>query len=181
VFREKNLFEARMIPTPPRNYPLRPEMTHLWLEMTVHACKWSMRPGGRYLTPAKRSKKWLLDIFSPFIFYFFFKLNPPLFTSEGLCHIFSILFHLSFYSTYSLRGKYTTYTKRSKTTTRMVTVLDLVSQIRDVVLVRRTFSSGKPQGVGILEWGGDGDGEISLRATWDQGGRDPITQRRVSK
>jgi hypothetical protein len=32
-------------------------------------------------------------------------------------------------------------------------VLDLVSQIRDVVLARRIFSSGKPQGVGILEWG----------------------------
>ncbi len=63
----------------------------------------------------------------------------------------------------------------------ILAVLDLVSQIRDVVLVRRTFSSGKPQGVGILEWGGDGDGEISLRATWDQGGRDPITPRRVSK
>ncbi len=62
-----------------------------------------------------------------------------------------------------------------------IIVLDLVSQIRDVVLARRTFSSGKPQGVGILEWGGDGDGEISLRATWDQGGRDPITSRRVSK
>jgi hypothetical protein len=37
---------------------------------------------------------------------------------------------------------------------------------------------GKPQGVGISEWGADGeqmgrDGndEISLRATWDQGGR----------
>jgi hypothetical protein len=30
-------------------------------------------------------------------------------------------------------------------------------------------------------WGGDEDGEISLRATWDQGGRDPITSRRVSK
>jgi hypothetical protein len=43
------------------------------------------------------------------------------------------------------------------------------------------LSSGKPQGVGILEWGGDGNGDISLRATWDQGGRDPITSRRVSK
>ncbi len=29
------------------------------------------------------------------------------------------------------------------------------------------------------EWGGDGNGEISSRATWDQGGRDPITARRV--
>jgi hypothetical protein len=62
-----------------------------------------------------------------------------------------------------------------------IIVLDLVSQIRDVILVRHTFSSGKPQGVRILEWGGDGDGEISLRATWDQGGWDPITARRVSK
>jgi hypothetical protein len=29
--------------------------------------------------------------------------------------------------------------------------------------------------------GGDGDEEISLRVTWDQGGRDPITARRDSK
>jgi hypothetical protein len=41
---------------------------------------------------------------------------------------------------------------------RVISVLDLVSQICDVVLVRRTFSSGKPQGVGILEWGGNGEG-----------------------
>jgi hypothetical protein len=63
------------------------------------------------------------------------------------------------------------------------TVLDLVSQVRDVVLVMCTFSSGKPQGVRILERGvygeGDGNGEISLRATWDRGGQDPITARRV--
>ncbi len=63
------------------------------------------------------------------------------------------------------------------------TVLDLVSQIRDVILVRCIFSSGKPQGVRILEWGvygeGDGNGEISLQATWDRGGQDPITARRV--
>jgi hypothetical protein len=39
-----------------------------------------------------------------------------------------------------------------------VIVLDLVSQIRDVVLARCTFSSGKPQGVGILEWGGNAEG-----------------------
>ena len=56
-----------------------------------------------------------------------------------------------------------------------VYVLDLVSQICDVVLVRRTFSSGKPQGVRILEWGvyepGEGNGEVSLRATWERGGR----------
>jgi hypothetical protein len=62
-------------------------------------------------------------------------------------------------------------------------VLDLVSQVHDVVLVMCIFSSGKPQGVGILERGvygeGDGNGEISLRATWDQSGQDPITARRV--
>jgi hypothetical protein len=60
-------------------------------------------------------------------------------------------------------------------------VPDLASRIRDVVLVRRIFNLGKPQGVGNLEWGGDGKGETSLRAIWDQGGRDPITPRRVSK
>jgi hypothetical protein len=49
-------------------------------------------------------------------------------------------------------------------------------------LSKGAFSSGKPQGVGISEWGengGDGSGEISLRATWDQGGWDPTTARRV--
>jgi hypothetical protein len=63
-----------------------------------------------------------------------------------------------------------------------VSVLDLVSQIRDVVLVRCIFNSGNPRGWDFgmgREWGGDGNGEISLRATWDQGGRDPITARRV--
>jgi hypothetical protein len=30
-------------------------------------------------------------------------------------------------------------------------VLDLVSQVRDVVLIECIFSSGRPQGVGILE------------------------------
>jgi hypothetical protein len=28
-----------------------------------------------------------------------------------------------------------------------------------------------------LEWGGMGVGEVSLRATWDQGGRDRTTQK----
>jgi hypothetical protein len=64
-----------------------------------------------------------------------------------------------------------------------VNVLDLVSQVRDVVLLMCIFSSGKPQGVGILERGvygeGDGNGEISLRATWDQVGQDPIAAGRV--
>jgi hypothetical protein len=31
------------------------------------------------------------------------------------------------------------------------------------------------------EWGGVEKGEVSLRVTWDQGGRDPIMPRRVSK
>jgi hypothetical protein len=35
---------------------------------------------------------------------------------------------------------------------------------------------GKPGGVGKLEWGGNGEGEVSLRATWGQGGRDRTTQ-----
>ncbi len=65
----------------------------------------------------------------------------------------------------------------------VVSVLDLVTQFRDVVFVRCIFSSGKPQGVGILERGVYGvewgNGEISLRATWERGGRDPITARRV--
>jgi hypothetical protein len=33
---------------------------------------------------------------------------------------------------------------------------------RDVVLVRRTIDLD----VGNFEWGGDGKGEVSLRATW---------------
>jgi hypothetical protein len=56
---------------------------------------------------------------------------------------------------------------------------------RDVVLVRRMFSSGKPRGVRNLEWGGSGEGmergKVSFRVTWGQGGRDPIMPRRVSK
>jgi hypothetical protein len=62
-----------------------------------------------------------------------------------------------------------------------VTVLDLGSRDRNVVLVRRTISSGKPRGgreFGMgREWGGDGKGEVSLRATWGQGGQDRITPK----
>ncbi len=36
---------------------------------------------------------------------------------------------------------------------------------------------GKPRGVGKLEWGGNGEGEVSLRAAWDQGGWDPTTKK----
>ncbi len=45
------------------------------------------------------------------------------------------------------------------------------SQGRDVVLVGRTIDLGKPRGVGKLEWGRNGEGEVNLPATWDQGGR----------
>jgi hypothetical protein len=34
-------------------------------------------------------------------------------------------------------------------------------------------------GVGNLEWGGDGEGEVSLKATWGQGGQDRITPKEV--
>jgi hypothetical protein len=41
---------------------------------------------------------------------------------------------------------------------------------------------GKPEkGCWELEWGGAEEGEVSLQVTWDQGGRDPIMPRRVSK
>jgi hypothetical protein len=52
------------------------------------------------------------------------------------------------------------------------------SQCCDVVLVKGCINLGKPQGVGICEWETDGEQKgrngnegISLRATWDQGGR----------
>jgi hypothetical protein len=44
---------------------------------------------------------------------------------------------------------------------------------RDVVLVRRTIKLGCLEGMGIWnggEWGGTGEREVSLPATWDQGG-----------
>jgi hypothetical protein len=43
-------------------------------------------------------------------------------------------------------------------------VPDLASRIRDVVLIRRIFSSGKPRGVGI--WDGEGMGR-----GWKGGGK----------
>jgi hypothetical protein len=51
-----------------------------------------------------------------------------------------------------------------------VPVLDLVSQVHDVVLVRCIFSSGKPQGVGILEWGVYGEGMEMGRSVYEQPG-----------
>jgi hypothetical protein len=51
----------------------------------------------------------------------------------------------------------------------------------DVVVVRRTINLGYWEfGMG-RDWGGVEKGEVSLQATWDQGGRDPITPRKVSK
>ncbi len=50
------------------------------------------------------------------------------------------------------------------------------SRDHDVILIGRTIKLGMPRGDGNLEWGGDGEGEVSLRATWDQGGRDRTTQ-----
>jgi hypothetical protein len=63
-------------------------------------------------------------------------------------------------------------------------VPDIRSRDHEVVVVRRTINLG----TGNLEWGGNGEGmgrvekgEVSLQVTGDQGGRDPITARRVSK
>jgi hypothetical protein len=60
-------------------------------------------------------------------------------------------------------------------------VPDLGSRDRNVVFVRRTFSSGKPRGGREFgkgrEWGGDGKGEVSSRVTWGQGGQDRITPK----
>ncbi len=57
----------------------------------------------------------------------------------------------------------------------VLTVLDLVSQVRDVVLMSVYLDLGNPGGVGILGWGlyeqWEGNGEFSLRATWERGGR----------
>jgi hypothetical protein len=49
-------------------------------------------------------------------------------------------------------------------------VLDLVTQVRDVVFLKCIFSSGKPQGVGISEWGVYGwSGEMG-RSVYEQPG-----------
>jgi hypothetical protein len=49
------------------------------------------------------------------------------------------------------------------------------SRDRDAVLVRRTIDLGCWEfGMG-KEGGGDGEGEVSFRATWGQGGQDRIT------
>ncbi len=58
----------------------------------------------------------------------------------------------------------------SRVTLQMMSVLDLVSQVRDVVLVICIFSSGKPQGVGILEWEYMGKGMETGRSVYEQPG-----------
>jgi hypothetical protein len=54
-------------------------------------------------------------------------------------------------------------------------VLDLVSQVRDVILMSVYLDLGNPGGVGFWDEGvyeqGEGNGESSLRATWVRGGR----------
>jgi hypothetical protein len=58
-------------------------------------------------------------------------------------------------------------------------VPDLGSRDRDVVLVRRRACWGNPKGGQEFGMGRDwgGFGEISLRATWDQGGQNRITPK----
>jgi hypothetical protein len=52
----------------------------------------------------------------------------------------------------------------------LIIVLDLVTQVRDVVFVKCIFSSVKPQGVGISEWGVYGwSGEMG-RSVYEQPG-----------
>ncbi len=59
-------------------------------------------------------------------------------------------------------------------------VPDKRSRVHEVVVVRRLLTwilgiwSG--EGMGRVE-----QGEVSLSATWDQSGQDPVTARRVSK
>jgi hypothetical protein len=55
------------------------------------------------------------------------------------------------------------------------------SRVYDVVLVRLTINLGYWEFGMVREWGGVEEGEVSLQVTWGQGGRDPITPRRVSK
>jgi hypothetical protein len=55
------------------------------------------------------------------------------------------------------------------------------SRDHDVVVAKRIINLGHWEfGMG-REWGGVEKGEVSLRVTWYQGGRDPITPRRVFK
>jgi hypothetical protein len=59
-------------------------------------------------------------------------------------------------------------------------VPDKRSRILEVVVVRRILAGYWEFGV-EREWGRVEKGEVSLQATWDRGGQDPVTARRVSK
>jgi hypothetical protein len=54
-------------------------------------------------------------------------------------------------------------------------VLDLVSQVRNVILMNVYLDLENPGGSGFWSGGvyepGEGNGEVSLRATWVQGGQ----------
>jgi hypothetical protein len=62
-----------------------------------------------------------------------------------------------------------------------ISIIDIVpdpgSRDRDVVLVSAGLLGKPERGVGNLGWGGDEKGEVSLRATWDQGGQGRITPK----
>jgi hypothetical protein len=53
----------------------------------------------------------------------------------------------------------------------VVSVRELVGQVRNVVVMNVYLDLGNPGGVGILGKGvyepGEGNGEVSLRATWE--------------
>jgi hypothetical protein len=55
-----------------------------------------------------------------------------------------------------------------------VPVRELVGRVRNVVLMNVYLDLGNPGGVGISGKGvyepGEGNGEVSLRATWERGG-----------
>ncbi len=51
-----------------------------------------------------------------------------------------------------------------------ISVPDHASRIRDVVLVRRVFSSGNPRGAGNLGWGGNGEGMERGGSVYEQPG-----------
>ncbi len=50
-------------------------------------------------------------------------------------------------------------------------MLDLVSQIRDVVLMNVYLDLGNPRGSGFWNEGHMNKGRVILRATWERGGR----------
>jgi hypothetical protein len=55
-------------------------------------------------------------------------------------------------------------------------VLDLVSQVRDAILMNVYLDVGNPRGSGFWNEGyvyeqGEGNEEFSLQATWERGGR----------